>query len=1020
MSRLYATPPTEEGIIYNQSFTAKDGSVYNVLMDVAGTIFVQNFTLTPNVFTNVGSVPAGSKCKSIDAFGRLFMAFNDGVHGTDIPRSFNGQKWNRISQGGPCGNPTFGETIGAAVTLGSMGGGASTGVVSLIATDPHTSTRKVWNDDGSWEQVSTTIYRTITATVASTVGFAVGMSATITGNASFNGAFVISDIVGSTIIFGYDSDSFVSGAGGTLAVGAGLTLARSADIVTAGTSAAHGLQPGDMFTISGVANTSLGSISSAARVNNVITIETAAGNGIRVGSSVIISGVTDSTFDGTWTVTGVISSTIFLVESSNLVDATSSGGTVYGQWNNTQRFVISVPLATSLTYSDKGPDVTTTSSGTISPVGQIAGGERNAVCIFLTDYGFRTPPSVPVKIASSGGKKMVVTSIPIGPSNVVGRIIAFTGIDGSLYRYIPVPVRNNGNVIGTSTVIDDNVSTSAIFDFSDDALLSATAIDIDGSNLFSLKILGNCAGVFSYADRMAYWGDENRAINFQNMGFEGGVNADGTPMGWTVSGAGLSVVQNSDFGDGIQFAAGSTAIISQSCYLDYYGDAILEANTQYTFKTWARQSGSGASVVAEIYDTGAATVLATVTIPIPTATGFISGVFSAKTPVVMPVGAVLRVRITGNVSSVVTLDEFSAIFTDNPYHDTTFDVSYVIDPESVDSVSGVMGATSDPTRIMEPGRMRDNFYFTTEERLHTTKDIAGSEPSGWGVNEVSAKCGSCSMFSMIEGESWLGWASKDGARIFDGSQPVKITQDFQRFWDQIDPTSKTSVWSVNDSTNRRIYYGVPTDGEQTDKIYMVDYRYAETGQQIEDRGAIRISGFTGKMLVIEMSRKFSPWTIPASAGGFLMTPAGKVPVFSDMLGRSYTLDPTKLHDDDYGTIPSYYVTSPFVSGDQEDSLQLGHHRHLYTFLSVFLSGTGKIGITPLPDALTNAWPVRGPYAMSLNPTKTLEVPLNVAGERCMFRYDAVPLLGSLDAAFSISRMTVTMEPHPMSPVGGYR
>ena len=880
--------------------------------------------------------------------------------------------------------------------------------------------------NGHWEEFPITIYGTITLTCSSVTGIAVGQSVTIAGNTTYNGAgFIVTavDSVAKTVKIAYNDQPVISGTGGTVSITAP-TLLRTDNVVTASTSTAHGLNPGDMLTVSGVANTVLGTgITAASRVQNIITITTSAANGIRVGSKVIVAGVTDSTFNGTWDVTSVISATQFQYTSSNLVDASSSSGTVSGQWNNTQRFVIATPTAQTLTYAETGPDAQTIGSGTITPVGQVNGGLRNGVCMFQTQDGFITPPCYPIRVTMSGNKKMVLTDMPIGPSNVVARIFAFTGVDGGNYFYIPVPARNNGNPISTSTVVNDNTSTSAIFDFSDSTLLSATAIDIDGNNLFALKILGNCSGVAHYADRMFFWGDENRAINFTNMGFEGGINSDGTPMGWQLeSGSNFLIHSGGVFGDtlnmGLAAGGGNTPTFSQPASLDFYGNQIIEPNTQYTFKCWAKAGGIGsASILATLWDTGTNSAIAIAVVPVTTTGGFFQADFDVKTPNVIPVGLQLRITASGTGGMIkVDVDEMSVIYTERPFNDQIFSVSYVTNPESVDGVTGVLGASADPSPIMDTGRLRDNFYFVTENRLHTTKDQESSEPSGWSVNEVSSEAGSCTMQSMIEGKNWLSWVGIDGALMFDGSLPIKITQDIQTKWDAINDQALKSIWAVNDNNMKRIYWGVPIGQTDTNRIYYMDYRFAETAGDIEDRGAIRVSPYTGKMLVIELSRKVSPWTIPATCGGMFATAVGIVPVLSDNLGRSYRLDVTKLHDDDYGTIPGYYVTSPFVSGEMEQQLQLGNNRHLYSFLSQFIYGTGKITITPLADALDNAWPVRGPYTMTQDPQHMMEVSLNVAAERCFFKYSATPIPGSLDAWFSLSRMNVTMQPHPWSPI----
>lgn len=150
LARVYTNIPTTSKIVYQSTFEAKNGNTFNVLMDANGNIWSENFTQNPNVFTNIGSVPAGSKCKSVSAFGRLYMAFNDGFRGTDIPRSYDGTDINRVSQGGPAGNPVFGEFIGASVALAPVAGGGTKAITSLAASDPVTTTYRIWVEDGGF------------------------------------------------------------------------------------------------------------------------------------------------------------------------------------------------------------------------------------------------------------------------------------------------------------------------------------------------------------------------------------------------------------------------------------------------------------------------------------------------------------------------------------------------------------------------------------------------------------------------------------------------------------------------------------------------------------------------------------------------------------------------------------------------------------------------------------------------------------------------------------------------------
>lgn len=67
------------------------------------------------------------------------------------------------------------------------------------------------------------------------------------------------------------------------------------------------------------------SISTAVRSSNVVTITTSSAHGFPSGMSVLISGVTDSSFNGTFTITSVTSTTFTYAQTA--ANASSSGGT---------------------------------------------------------------------------------------------------------------------------------------------------------------------------------------------------------------------------------------------------------------------------------------------------------------------------------------------------------------------------------------------------------------------------------------------------------------------------------------------------------------------------------------------------------------------------------------------------------------------------------------------------------------------------------------------------------------------
>ena len=79
---------------------------------------------------------------------------------------------------------------------------------------------------------------------------------------------------------------------------------------------------------------------------------------------------------------------------------------------------------------------------------------------------------------------MNVTNIPIGPANVVQRLLAFTAAGGANFYHVPATM-----------VINDNTTTSLEVDFSETILLSGASMDY----LFDLIELPEQLGVMDYA-----------------------------------------------------------------------------------------------------------------------------------------------------------------------------------------------------------------------------------------------------------------------------------------------------------------------------------------------------------------------------------------------------------------------------------------------------------------------------------------------------------------------------------------
>ena len=876
-------------------------------------------------------------------------------------------------------------------------------------------------------------------------------------------------------------------------VGAGISTivvsnGNNPGIATVTTAAAHGLLPGIFVSISGVTATVVGTgISSIVRAGQVVTVTTSAAHGLSPGAIVTLAGVTVTSFNSTVSVLNVVSTTVFTFGQVD-VDATSSAGTVSINWpipnsaTPTYFEVLSAPTTTSfqvsLNYSDGnwasgtvsyawngtfyvsailsstifqyqqyGPDATyaAASGESITPLGQAAPGVKQCQVLFLTRQGAITRPSPPVPFIAAGGQYVSVSNLPIGPANVVARILAFTGASGATYFYIPSTPQVNGQTVGTSTQINDNVTTSVLLDFSDPTLFSATGISIPGNNLANQIVLDSALGFGVYGGRLLAWGMRNRIQNFLNLSFDGGqfyTGAGGTasnfPCGWLVGtgvNGGGALVTTGRWGWAWQpSGAGS---IYQSAYQDATGAPILTANTPYTLRAWIK--GAGTALTATI-SSASTSFSATATVNGVTAGSFQQANFSLTMPI--PIPADMRLTLTWTGTPIV--DELSVVYQANPYLDAILYASYFENPEGVDGVTGKFGSLQDAHKIMDLADIRQTLYFLTQEpggRLHETSDNGVTEPAGWTVNQVAANCGLLSAFALTKsqaddssaagGEEWFAWASSSGARIFGGSEPWKLSQEIQPDWQTINPAYNLTAWALNDPVARRLYFGLPLTGNPqgaANRIYMMDYRGLNTAQDIGNTGPIRI-GFTGKLVATDHARKWSRWNLAVNGAALMYRQSGALqpvlfsgngaaPGTAASYGNVYTLNPAKATDDDYGQMFPYYVTYFAPSHDLEQAMQLGGGRKLLVYVQAFVSGVGVITITPLCDALTNAWTVSG--TRTLNPAPIVDLEWaggNAQAQRIALKFASSPAAGT-DNSFNLQKVVAILRRVAHLPVRG--
>jgi hypothetical protein len=655
----YATPAPPQNITYMKTYAQDDGEISNLFLDAAGTLWSEDPINQPFVLTNIfTAIEPNTFGQSVTADDREFIALSDLKQGTDMPRSVtsgNGSNIiDRVSQVGPgagpvCSVSTAGNSIltitqvpavvlsGNWIVVGSSPGdyghaGSVPGNLMTIFDVPSPPTNivvgtnivisgfPIINGFNFNNGVGTNpAYYTVASVGGSTywISFVVpyvtwynqqisgtvqSTEATLTAAAQIPNIAVGGQIaIGGTSVAGYDNTWNID------------TTPNSSQMTVTNTSLTANLATYAFSLISGTA---------PAAGEFVTVTGTTNANGIFNVANAVISAVTGSTFS------------LGLSNATNVPGAAETGtAIVFGNIITFDALAI---------YGNS-------TGGTITTAGLIGAGQRVGVVSFLTRNGYLTKPSPKTTFQVPVGASAITVSIPTGPANVVARVVSFTGANGGQFFYIPNPVTviNNGvTTVETATVVNDNVSTSATFNFSDATLLSATAIDITGNNLFALQELGSAAYVMNFAERLLWFKVQNKINpNLLNYSFDGGrgviTSAQFTgggvgtnityPLGWTVDqtyGQGSTVVNSPVFGDAfyIQNTSGSTkaiwGMITQPASIDENGVPIIAANTQYSVRVTAStpSSQTAGNLVVDLYRPSTQTILGSFTISLASMT----------------------------------------------------------------------------------------------------------------------------------------------------------------------------------------------------------------------------------------------------------------------------------------------------------------------------------------------------------------------------------------------------------------
>jgi hypothetical protein len=832
--------------------------------------------------------------------------------------------------------------------------------------------------------------------------------------------------------------------------GGGPTLVDENAIVAIVASPSGATQPAAVSIVA--------SPSGASENGYLVTITTSAAHGLSAGQPVTIAGVGVSGYNGTFPVVSVLSTTQFTYITGATGLANSGGGTSAsatatiqttaahgfstGQlvgitgvgvagYNGTFS-VASVVDATHFTFNAYSGGLAASGGGTAAAAGNVGAGVHQCCVIFQTRQGYLTQPGPATSWTASGGKRAVVTNIPTGPSNIVARILCFTGAGGDSFFYVGA----GSSLYTGNMVIGDNTTTSLVVDFSDAILLAGTNVD----NMFRLVELGDCVGVIDYSERLFWWGERNKMDNWVNLGFDGGFTGPSLPhypLGWTpdptfapggtdeetfvVWGAAYSIVGN-----------GTTAtrgLMTQSALSDALGAARIQAATDYTVRARCARNSTLAQGTLHVQLYSASGGINTTGLQLTAAqltTSYVeySGELTAPLTTI-PSDLVLRVYADGtpNSNGQFYIDCIEIYPTAQPTNASLVRASRVEDPESYDGIDGIMSvAENNGQAIRAAFKLRERLYFVKEHSLHVTQDDGTNEPALWAISEVSRKVGTPSVRGVGFGEDWVVIAHRTGLYIFSGGDPVKISQEIQPAWDAINWQYAQTLWVVVDTQERRIYVGAPFGSATTpNRVLMLDFHDLNTASDIESRPPVNIT-YTGRKTATDNSRKWSPWSVAANCCALIERQNGTaVAAFGGgtpgvggggPTGKIYQLSATQYSDD--GTaIPSYYTTHFFPERAVESSLGLGAHRKLFSYLTMYVEGAGNLALTSFVDS-ESAATAQQPLGLSSPGLEDLEMPINVLGERAAFQVGT----SQAGAWFRLQRFTPSVRTDPWAPVRG--
>lgn len=411
-------------------------------------------------------------------------------------------------------------------------------------------------------------------------------------------------------------------------------------------------------------------------------------------------------------------------------------------------------------------------------------------------------------------------------------------------------------------------------------------------------------------------------------------------------------------GDGVTLNRG---LIVQGAYQDSLGVPILQPNVSYRVRARVAQNGiltSGALYINLQSTIGGFVTQGLILLPSQlTSTYQEFQAFLTDVPLTtVPSDITLQVYAgaTPNNGGAFVIDCIEIYPITQPFNRTLIRASYAEDPESFDALTGLLSinAGDGETARLTFNILDDKLYIVKDRSMYVTQDDGQNEPSSWTINTVSGTVGTPSSRGVGVGESWAVIAHHDGAYIFWGSEPVKISQEIQPTWDRINWQYGYCIYVLVDTKNKRIHIGVPLDANTAVSCeFVCDYSQlansegSTSAQDIASHPQAYYSVYQPtKLTAPGKSRKWTIWNISTNCAALTVRSDNSYHLLRGnglANGKIYDQQPTNTNDD--GVPVNYmYQTSYMPQTEDEQVLQLGAHRKLFKYLTGYVYGAGNL------------------------------------------------------------------------------